>query len=279
MNVELVHLTEFLGAAEEESPSDSLPPQPSVHLNFEIVRGVRMVKGRLAKGQFIRMLPGRDPIYRVDYVSDSRAYCVPITLRKLVGRHTGAEIPNHDGDFFYTVSGEGVNIAARAHVELIDPGTFGDALHRRAAHQRLSEGDPIPAYEDTDMASTSPIPVAKKSASVRRGRRSTDRAVRTPGTRATSNGSAKREAAPKTVRKCACGCGGETMGFFVPGHDAKYHGWERRLADGRIGSDGKDAKTGERVIGAKVIEAMGLKKKGEGYVPTVDYRGDKVGKA
>lgn len=39
---------------------------------------------------------------------------------------------------------------------------------------------------------------------------------------------------PKAVRACACGCGGETSGFFCPGHDARMHGWIAKLADGRI---------------------------------------------
>ena len=49
-----------------------------------------------------------------------------------------------------------------------------------------------------------------------------------------ANGQAKREKVPKQVRKCICGCGSDTQGFFAPGHDSRFHGWIAKLADGRM---------------------------------------------
>lgn len=35
---------------------------------------------------------------------------------------------------------------------------------------------------------------------------------------------------PKTPKDCECGCGGQTKGGrFVPGHDARLHGWAVRV--------------------------------------------------
>lgn len=80
-----------------------------------------------------------------------------------------------------------------------------------------------------------------------------------------ANGAAKRERTPKTVRSCACGCGAETTGHFAPGHDARYHGWLTKLKDGRIQRNGKDAKTGEQVVSAGVLNKMGLTATKEGF--------------
>ena len=76
---------------------------------------------------------------------------------------------------------------------------------------------------------------------------------------------ARAAKAPKTVRNCVCGCGTETTGHFAPGHDARYHGWITKLADGRIQRNGKDAKSGEQLIGAALLNKMGLVAKGDGF--------------
>lgn len=67
---------------------------------------------------------------------------------------------------------------------------------------------------------------------------------------------AKREKVTKTVRKCACACGGETTGHFLPGHDARLHGWIKKLADGRI--EPKD-------IPSSVVKHLELQQTKTGY--------------
>jgi len=39
----------------------------------------------------------------------------------------------------------------------------------------------------------------------------------------------KRTRKPKPTVACECGCGGQTKSRFVPGHDARLHGWALRV--------------------------------------------------
>lgn len=72
---------------------------------------------------------------------------------------------------------------------------------------------------------------------------------------------------PKTVRKCACGCGEETTSYFAPGHDARWHGWARKLASGALTPED---------LSAQQRKSLGeLKKSGKGYSPVLDYKGEK----
>jgi len=47
----------------------------------------------------------------------------------------------------------------------------------------------------------------------------------------------KSKKATKPTRPCYCGCGGETQSRFVPGHDARFHGWARKIAKGDLQLD------------------------------------------
>lgn len=57
---------------------------------------------------------------------------------------------------------------------------------------------------------------------------------------ATKKAVAKKAAAPKAAKaktekvlnECLCGCGGMTGGNFAPGHDARVHGWGKKIARG-----------------------------------------------
>lgn len=43
----------------------------------------------------------------------------------------------------------------------------------------------------------------------------------------------KRTRKPKPAQDCSCGCGGQTKGGrFLPGHDARLHGWVLRVERG-----------------------------------------------
>lgn len=39
---------------------------------------------------------------------------------------------------------------------------------------------------------------------------------------------------PKTLNLCGCGCGTPVKSSFAPGHDAKLHGWIKKLAAGKM---------------------------------------------
>lgn len=47
----------------------------------------------------------------------------------------------------------------------------------------------------------------------------------------------KTKKTAKPTRPCFCGCGGETQSRFVPGHDARFHGWARKVAKGELNLD------------------------------------------
>ncbi len=51
-------------------------------------------------------------------------------------------------------------------------------------------------------------------------------------TTATTTTAPKATKTPKTPVPCWCGCGGQTMNRFVPGHDARFHGWAKKVARG-----------------------------------------------
>ena len=40
--------------------------------------------------------------------------------------------------------------------------------------------------------------------------------------------------AEKVVNDCTCGCGNKTGGLFAPGHDARVHGWGKKIDRGEM---------------------------------------------
>lgn len=57
----------------------------------------------------------------------------------------------------------------------------------------------------------------------------------------------------KTPRQCTCGCGLMTKGGrYVPGHDARHHGWAIRIAGGY---DTTGITPSERVAAERAIRA------------------------
>lgn len=44
----------------------------------------------------------------------------------------------------------------------------------------------------------------------------------------------KKAPVEKVINDCQCGCGGKTGSKFVPGHDARFHGWEKKIARGEM---------------------------------------------
>ena len=47
----------------------------------------------------------------------------------------------------------------------------------------------------------------------------------------------KKEKVEKPLVACWCGCGGQTRGKFVPGHDSRFHGNAKRVARGLLDMD------------------------------------------
>lgn len=117
------------------------------------------------------------------------------------------------------------------------------------------EVDPVLAVAEEDSAAEGHT-VRAESVFAPKSRK--DKSVAKKAAKANGNGAVKREKVAKTVRNCVCGCGGQTTGNFVPGHDARFHGWLKKLADGRIDVKGKDVKTKEAIIPGSVIKALEL---------------------
>lgn len=74
-----------------------------------------------------------------------------------------------------------------------------------------------------------------------------------------------RVKAEKKVRPCACGCGGQTTGFFVPGHDARFKGWLLKIERGTM--EVKD-------LPPSVQKSYKWVQKGNGMIPTTNYKGE-----
>lgn len=61
----------------------------------------------------------------------------------------------------------------------------------------------------------------------------------------------KRMRKPKAPKICACGCGGNTKGGrFIPGHDARLHGWALRVERKQVTIEQVAAADGQGVADA-----------------------------
>ena len=89
-----------------------------------------------------------------------------------------------------------------------------------------------------------------------------------PGVEGATNGKpakAPREPKTKTVRACRCGCGGQTTAYFVPGHDARFKGWLKKIEMGK-----KEISE----LPPAVQKEYTWTERGIGFVPDKDYKGD-----
>lgn len=82
---------------------------------------------------------------------------------------------------------------------------------------------------------------------------------------ATGEPKAKREKKVKEPKPCKCGCGGQTTAFFVPGHDARFKGWLLKVEKGA---------TAVKDLPETVQKSYKWVKKGKGYIPTTNYKGE-----
>lgn len=71
---------------------------------------------------------------------------------------------------------------------------------------------------------TTPVPEAKVKAKKERAEGAMPELPKLPA--------AKRARKPRPLRDCTCGCGGQTAGSWVPGHDARAKGWALRIERG-----------------------------------------------
>lgn len=213
----------------------------------------------LKVGEYIRLNP-TGPVYKVETVNHSRAYCLPIKKKTVKVRtldpETGLAV-NREFD----KTDDGISIAVMSLVTRV---TEAEAL----ASVDIPPKRQTKAKEDTMGASAIPVAGSSKSAREREKDRRSSRASKREARAAAVPGARRvtREKAPRTVRKCFCGCGEETMSYFVPGHDARFNGWMKKIASGKMEVD---------ELKKSVRDAVGpWKKKGDGMVPSKDYKGN-----
>lgn len=257
---------------------DSIPPNMKVRPNAWHRRVMEFAvhdagRAKLEAGQCIRLYDGSYQF--VQYVNSSGAYIVPLSS-------ITREIAGHQASF----TGGGRTISASSLVEVVNPLVMGGNSQEYRRYVRMSRslaegtlmasaegkaGTTFDSFDDTtyhdpgsDLDEADGHTVLTDSETDAQSGDSMAKAKKAK--KAASKGN--REAAPKKVRDCACGCKTETTGYFAPGHDARYHGWIKKLADGRLQRNGKDAKSGEQVVSAGVLNKMGLVAKGDGFKAT-----------
>jgi hypothetical protein len=206
---------------------------------------------RLRAGDLFRM-PSSGRPYLVRHVNESRANCIPVAGEKRT-------IHTEDGDKTFEDIGGAINISPGACVKLISKEQLDN--EQRARAERM---------ETQTTATTGaklPIPKARKAAGGTKGKSA-------KGAGAAKSAKPKREKVPATVRKCSCGCGGETTGYFVPGHDARFKG---KLLRAERGEDTPEKLLGAKVAGQYKWQTVTRKVNGEdvkGKIPTTNYKGE-----
>lgn len=223
----------------------------------------------LRAGDLFRDVDG--DYHLVQYVNSSGAYAVPL-------RGKEREIAGHTVHFH----GGGRTISLTSTVEHVTLATLRTALgvssqeYRRCvkllagsegteagmARKKVNTG-PDAVGVTFDEFDTTEIAEDEGTSAAESATPDTNEAVMA------KKAAAKAAKPAKSVRKCACGCKGETTSYFVPGHDSRLHSWIKKLADGRIDGDGYEVngegKRGNKVVPAETLKALDLKKTAKGY--------------
>lgn len=215
----------------------------------------------LQEGDVYRDVDGN--FHYIGYVNSSGAYS--LSLSSVNREIKGVTI---------AFSAGGRTISRRATVELVHPLTMGGNSPEYKRYVTMAnksgkvgvvgeeKGIAFDTFDETELANADTAELDEVTVSAEEGMKSM---AKSKTAKAKKAAGPKRDKAPKTVRQCVCGCGEETTGHFAPGHDARYHGWIKKLADGRIQRNGKEVKSGEQIIGAALLNKMGLVAKGDGF--------------
>jgi hypothetical protein len=202
----------------------------------------------LKPGDVIRLLDGT--AHLVQYVNSAGAYIVPLVgvNREINGRTV-------------TFNAGGKTISAHSLVERVKPEALGGysqeykryvsmvkslEANEAMAKRMKGKGVNLGEFDQTELAdgwegqakATVVIDGQEITIGVGTSAESGEAAMAKSAAKkvkakAKANGAAKSKA-PKTVRDCVCGCKTQTTGFFAPGHDARVHGWIKKLAAGKM---------------------------------------------
>lgn len=220
----------------------------------------------LKVGEYIRLYTG-GPVYKVETVNSSRAYCIPLKKQLVKVQTLNPESGVAEDREFDKSKDGGISIAVMSLVTRV---TEEEALSSADTTKRQQPS--VDKRKEGKAMAASPIPVAGKSAReseksrrLAQARKRADRQVKA-GLGRLARAHAK-DKPPKTVRKCFCGCGEETTGFFAPGHDARFNGWLKQIEKGKS--------TAEKLLTKTQRDALGpWKKRGDGFVPSKNYKGE-----
>jgi hypothetical protein len=175
----------------------------------------------------------------VSMVNSSRAFCIPLSTAS---------------------ADNGINISPNAAVV-----KWSDLEVNEYNRQRR------------ELMSVAEIPVASKSRLKREkaqkgeviseaaGKKLTAAALK-----ATRKTPLERKTKKKANGKCMCGCGGSTGGYFVPGHDARFKGWLKRLERGIM------KRSELPKLAQTALAKYKWVKKDDGVVPTKNYKGETI---
>lgn len=246
---------------------------------------VTLANPALQAGKIIRT---GGKLYRVEYVNFSRAYCIP--LSKV------AEVDAEDAEESMIAESEGSAKAKQRTVKgaiNIGPNSIVDSwdTESQAVAAMIATSvnkPPFPGAKENKVAAVASIPVSSKSARQADKERlakaeARKRANKSAGigtkkgtgalalaNRKLSGAAAKAKAnakpkAPKEMKKCLCGCGEETAGFFCMGHDARFKSWMIKIERGDMAVED---------LPAVVRKAYEFKKVGKGFRTTRNYKGE-----
>jgi hypothetical protein len=155
-----------------------------------------------------------------------------------------------------------VNLLTEAQViEIINGGTIEAKVRKPMADEVMIPVAPK-SSKQVNAARRTALAVKKRPALKALPKALTGAAAAAKAKAAAGNG--KKE--PRTVRDCLCGCGEETMSYFVPGHDARFKGWMVKVERGEMEKG---------ALPKPVQNAFKFIKRGEGWVTTTNYKGEK----
>jgi hypothetical protein len=208
---------------------------------------------KLEAGDCIKMFDGSFHI--VKYVNDSGAYVASLSS-------STRDIKGHTIEF----TRGGRMISARSIVEAVNPRTMGVNSPEYARYVRMyralveegmakritrksptGEGNPeaeaavalLDSFDNTPIDTDDPDMglMDGDEATANPTKKELSMAKKAAAKVAKANGKVKSAAkakGPKVLKPCVCTCGGQTASYFCPGHDARMHGWIKKLAEGTI---------------------------------------------
>lgn len=201
----------------------------------------------LKSGEVIRLPDGT--AHMVQYVNSAGAYIVPLAG---VNREIHGKV--------VTFNAGGKTISAHSLVERIKPEALGgysqeykryvsmvrsleasEAMAKRLKGKgvNLGEFDKAELADGWEGQAKATVEIDGQEISLGVGTTAASgegemaKSAKKVAAKSKSNGAAKSKPT-KTVRKCVCGCSTDTTGYFAPGHDARVHGWIKKLAAGKM---------------------------------------------